>query len=389
MKKEAVKYIKAVVNLIIAVVLLCVFIFLVPKVLIFFMPFVIGWVIALIANPLVRFFEERLKIRRKAGSAFVIIAVIAGIIIIGYLLVMKLAEELTGFAMTLPALVGSLEQDVMRISANWQTFFDKFKIGNGISVDGILKNLETYAGEIVSEIGTPTVAAVSSFAKNIPGIVIGVIMCVLSAYSFIAEKAVIGAFMKRHMPQAVQRNAAIVSHSIKYAIGGYFKAQLKIEIWIYLLMTIGLAILDINYAFLIAFGMAALDFLPFFGTSAVLVPWAIVKFLSADYKMAIGLLIIWAVGQLVRQLIQPKYVGDSIGLSIVPTLFMLFIGYKIAGVIGMIFAVPVAIIIVDMYKAGAFDTTKNSMIILITGINKFRKLNPEDLPETDSEEQSK
>lgn len=379
MRKEAKKYVKAVINLIIALILLCVFIFIIPKVLIFFMPFVIGWLIAMIANPLVHFFEEKLKIRRKASSAFVIIAVIAGIILIGYFGITKLAEELTGFVMTLPSLLASFEKDLIRIGANWQNFFNKLNIGQHFSIQELMETLEGYAGEIVSGIGTPTVEAVGSFAKNIPGIVISVIMCVLSAYSFITERTAIYDFMRRHTPQGIQKSSAIVFHSIRHALGGYFKAQFKIEIWIYLLMTVGLAFLNINYAFLIAFGMAALDFLPFFGTSIVLVPWAVVKFLSADYKMAIGLLIIWAVGQLVRQIIQPKYVGDSIGLPAVPTLFMLFIGYKIAGVIGMIVAVPIAIIVIDMYKAGVFDTTKNSIKILLAGINKFRKLEPEDL----------
>ena len=221
--------------------------------------------------------------------------------------------------------------------------------------------------------------AVSSFAKNIPSVLIAIIMCVLSAYSFIAEKTSIQEFFKKKMPQSIQKGSAIMMHSIKYALGGYFKAQFKIEIWIYLLMVIGLMILQINYAPLIAFGMAVLDFFPFFGTGAVLAPWAIVKFLSADYKMAIGLLIIWAVGQLVRQIIQPKYVGDSIGMPAVPTLFLLFIGYKVKGVIGMLLAVPIAIVVLDMYKAGVFDTTQNSIKILLMGINKFRKLEKEDL----------
>ena len=379
MQKETKKYWKAVTNLLITAVLFGAIVFLLPKILVFFMPFVIGWIIALIANPLVRFFEEKLKIRRKAGSAFVIIAVIAAIILLGYLAVAKIIEEMSGFIETLPTVMKSLEQDLTRIGENWKNFFDKFHFAKGVSVQGIMGTLEEYGGQIVGTVGTPTVEAVSSFAKNIPAVIIGVIMCVLSAYSFIAEKTAIYNFFKKHVPQSMQKGGAIMMHSIQYALGGYFKAQFKIEIWIYLLMVVGLMILKINYAPLIAFGMAVLDFFPFFGTGAVLAPWAIVKFLSADYKMAIGLLIIWAVGQLVRQIIQPKYVGDSIGLPAVPTLFVLYIGYKIKGVIGMLLAVPIAIIVLDMYKAGVFDTTMNSIKVILVGINKFRKLDADDL----------
>lgn len=130
---------------------------------------------------------------------------------------------------------------------------------------------------------------------------------------------------------------------------------------------------------MIALGIAFLDLLPFFGTGTVMVPWAILKILSADYQMAIGLLIIWGVGQLARQLIQPKIVGDSIGVPPIPTLFLLFLGYKFGGVLGMIVAVPLGLIVYTMYEEGVFDTTKNSVMILVSGINCFRRLQEEDL----------
>ena len=105
--------------------------------------------------------------------------------------------------------------------------------------------------------------------------------------------------------------------------------------------------------------------------------------MTADYKIAIGLLIIWGGGQLARQLIQPKIVGDSMGVAPLPTLFLLYFGYKIGGVVGMIIAVPLGLLIHTMYQEGAFDTTKNSMLILIAGVNRFRHLGKEDMFEVE------
>ena len=103
------------------------------------------------------------------------------------------------------------------------------------------------------------------------------------------------------------------------------------------------------------------------------------KLLSGDYFLAVGFLIIWGVGQLVRQLIQPKIMGDSIGMPPIPTLFLLYAGYRIAGVVGMILAVPIGIIIVNMNEAGLFDTPKLSFKILIANLNQYRKLDEIDL----------
>jgi hypothetical protein len=147
---------------------------------------------------------------------------------------------------------------------------------------------------------------------------------------------------------------------------------------------IGFGVLDVSYFMLIALLVAFLDFLPFFGTGTVLIPWTIIELLTADYKMAIGLCIIWAGGQLARNLIQPKMVGDSVGLEPLPTLFMLYIGYKVGGVISMIIAVPIGLLLLTMYKERTFQTTQNSVLLLMSGINKFRKFEENDLEDVET-----
>lgn len=148
-------------------------------------------------------------------------------------------------------------------------------------------------------------------------------------------------------------------------------------------LLIGLGLLKVDYFALIALLIAFMDFLPFFGTGTVLIPWAVIRILTGDFKMAIWLLIIWGVGQLARQLIQPKIVGDSIGVPPLPTLFLLYIGYKFGGIVGMIIAVPLGLLIYTMYQEGTFDTTKNSLLILVSGINRFRRLEKEDLSDVE------
>ena len=69
------------------------------------------------------------------------------------------------------------------------------------------------------------------------------------------------------------------------------------------------------------------------------------------------------------------------GVAPLPTLFLLFIGYRLGGVVGMILAVPLGLLAFTMYEEGAFDTTKSSVLILVAGVNRFRRLQEEDLSE--------
>lgn len=372
-------YLKAVLNLGIAVILLLLLVFLLPRVIVFFMPFVIGWVIALIANPLVHFFEDKLKVRRKAGTAFVIISVIALVVLAGYLIGAKVVNEAVGLVNELPQMWDALEEDFRTIGKNLDVLYSRFPEDVRNAIAGMGEKMEGFVGEVVGRVGTPTIEAVGNFAKNLPTILIGIIMCLLSAYFFVAEREYLSVHVKDYMPEAVVYRWNMMTRSFKRAVGGYFKAQFKIECWIYILLVIGLMILGVDYAFLVAFGIAVLDFLPVFGTGTVMVPWAVIELLSENYRMMFGLIAIWLIGQLVRQVIQPKIVGDSIGMDAIPTLFLLYIGYRVAGVLGMILAVPIGIILVNLYEEGAFDTTRQSLRILVAGFNHFRRIRPDDM----------
>ena len=373
------RYLKAITNLVVALAVLLVVIFLVPRLLVFFAPFIVGWILSLIAAPFVRFFEEKLKIKRKTGSAVVIIVVIGLVVLFFYLVGTKLAEEAVGLGNELPEMWENMEADLNEIGRKFNVVYSRLPKNIQNSLSNVTNQIGSYLGDFFSHISSPTITAVGNFAKRVPSVIIGVIMALLAAYFFVAERDEVGQWFRMHTPESIRKRVDILKRSLVKAVGGYVKAQLQIEIWMYLLLVIGFSVLQVNYTLLIALGIAILDILPFFGTGTVMVPWAIIKILSGDYQMALGLLIIWGLGQLARQIIQPKIVGDSVGMPPIPTLLLLYIGYKISGVIGMIIAVPIGLIIATMYEEGVFDTTKNSVLILVNGINNFRKLQKEDL----------
>ena len=377
--KQSTKYWKILVNLLVAVftiVCLCVIF---PKILVFFMPFVVGWIISMIASPLVRFFEEKIKLKRKWGSAFVIIVVIALVVLVLYLVGSKLIEEGMGLLGALPEMWDSMKEDLAGVGESLDGLFEKLPLDTQQAIANLGNQVGEFMAGLFERIGTPTITAAGNFAKQLPSVLIGIIMCLLASYFFVADRYLIGSWIRKYTPASIMSRYDMVRRSILKSVGGYFKAQLKIEVWMYLLLVVGLSVLRVDYVLLIALGIAFLDLLPFFGTGTVMVPWALIKIFSGDYKMAIGLLIIWGGGQLARQIIQPKIVGDSIGVAPIPTLFLLFIGYKLGGVIGMIIAVPLGMLLSTMYQEGVFDTTRNSIAILVSGLNHFRKLRPEDL----------
>lgn len=386
MKYNARIYLKVTLNLFtaLAVVLLCIFVL--PRCILFFMPFILGWLISLIASPVVRFFEEKLKVKRKAVSAAVIVAVLAVVVLFVYLLITKLVRESVNFFNELPNLWNTILVEFNKVGANLQGVYNRMPTDMQATIDHIIVEMGNYISSMTGKIELPSFEVVGNVAKQIPDIFLGVVMCLLSAYFFVADKGYVSAAAEKYVPASVRYHFDLIRRSFRNAVGGYFRAQFKIECWIYILLVVGLMILEVDYAFLVAFGIAILDFLPVFGTGTVMVPWAVIELLSKNYRMMFGLIAIWLIGQLVRQVIQPKIVGDSIGMDAIPTLFLLYIGYRMAGVLGMILAVPIGIIVVNLYEEGAFDTTIQSMRILVAGFNQFRKIRPDDMAVVDEYE---
>lgn len=380
--KKSTLYLKAGTNVIIYIIVAILTIIFFPKLIVFFMPFVIGWLVSAIANLPVRFLEEKIRFKRKATSAVVIVLIIALILAAGYGIIVFLVTQCIG-------LVGSIPQKW----ESWSNSFETF----GESFNSTFRNLPEELREPLNRFGETIKTALSSWVQNlasgsnssslvsnistgigsVAAAIVGIIMCVLSAYFFTVEHNNLAEKMKTKLPEYTYSKFMAAYRGLKNAVGGYFKAQFQIELWVYLVTVAGLLIIRIDYAVVIALGIAILDLLPFFGAGLVMVPWAVIGFVNGDYFLAIGMLITWGVGQIVRQLIQPKIVGDRVGMAPLPTLILLFLGFKFWNLFGMVIAVPIAMIFISLYKEGVFDTFVLSVKILWKGVSEFRKLPPD------------
>ena len=365
-------YWQVAVSLVFSILATGIFIYLGIKGIFFLMPFVIGWGIAAIAAPLVNWLEKKFNIVKKLGSALIVILVI-GLIVVGiYFAVSRIILEVGDLIKNIPELYAQLESGLRQIGSAMSGIFEKLPVVIQDGWNTVVANLDQYMGDLVSRLSEPTVMAAGNFAKSLPSYLISVIVAILSAYFFTIQREDVLKWMKQIAPPSVEKRMTLVMDNLRYAVGGYFKAQFKIMGVVFLILLVGFAVLGVRYFVLVAFLISFLDFLPFFGTGTAMIPWGIYKFLMGDYKMAILLIAIYAVTQLVRQLLQPKLVADSVGMNPLVTLLLLYIGYRIGSVLGMILAVPVGMVLINMLQAGAFDYILDDVRILVDGILELR-----------------
>ena len=155
------------------------------KCIVYFMPFVIGWFIAFIVHPVVNWLENKFGIVKKFGSAITIIVVLAAVIGLLYLTGKKLFVELQIIVTELPKMYGDFAQGVANIKETWSGLIamlpESFRAGGSAWASDVNQTI----GQIVDKISEPTVAVAERVIRKIPAILIGTIVCILSAYFII------------------------------------------------------------------------------------------------------------------------------------------------------------------------------------------------------------
>ncbi|MFW5630835.1 MAG: sporulation integral membrane protein YtvI [Acetivibrio ethanolgignens] len=367
------KYMRILTDFVCAGILLAVLIFIVPRVLGFFMPFVIGWIISMIANPLVRFLEKNVKMLRKHSSALIIIAALAIVVAAVYFGLGILVREGISLMQDLPEIFAELQVNISDTLKNLEGLARYLPDSTKGFLDDMGSSISGFLTSAISRIDVSTLGVAGSLVKNVADVFLMAIITILSAYFFIADRDKLVAGFKRILPDSVKESMNLIKSNFIEALGAYFKAQFKIMIVMVVILFIGFELLDVHYSFFLGILVAFLDFLPFFGTGTILWPWALMDIIGGEYFHAVCLAIIYLICQLLHQLLQPKLVGDGIGLSPLATLVFMFSGYRIKGVLGMILGIPIGMAVLSLYKAGAFDRLIAGAKVILHDINEYRK----------------
>lgn len=309
----------------------------------FLTPLIISFLIAAILSPIVKWIEKHLKMK-KGISLIILIAIILAIFIgciIG--VVNWLSSDISNIVSDLPQNLANFEK----------TISDKLDVINKLPFIKTKLEFNTLLNKIdftsyISDLTT----GIFSIGKQIPDLLVKFIFIILFSFFFILKMDNIKNFILNKIPETFKQN---FGKKIKEIVGGYCIGQVKMLIIMFFILLISFIILDVPYAFLLALITSFLDCLPIFGTGTVLIPYVIIEIIYKDYKLAIGLLVIYIITQFVRRIIEPKILGKTIGLDTFTSILCLFLGYQFMGALGLIIGVPLGVLIKYCYQLGLFS----------------------------------
>ena len=314
------------------------------------LPFLLAFLLSRVVKPPADRLSRRTRIPRGIAAAGLVIltvglvsALVVGGVWRGIRELTRLAEELTADTDGLIAAVESLLSRARSLSSHIP-FLRRFENAPFYaelcaSVDSLV---ESGVARITGAITERLPAAAMSVAGFLPAAFIFVTVTLLACYYFTADDGRLGrgmaAFFTRLTPAPLRDHLPPVGRRLRRLGRQYLRACLLLGLMTFCLSFIGLAILRVPYAFILALLLATVDLLPLLGTGIVLIPWALLCLLLGQVKLGIGLLVLYAVTTLVRQVLEPKLIGDGLGLHPLLSLFSMYAGLRLLGVWGMILA---------------------------------------------------
>ena len=167
----------------------------------------------------------------------------------------------------------------------------------------------------------------------------------ISSFFFTVDYENILSLAKRLLPKRTVDLLCRLRGRVFKVAGKYLRSYALILLITFGELSLGLVLLGVDNAVLIAFCIALFDILPVAGTGGIMIPWAILSLIGGDWGFAVGLVVIWAVITIVRNIIEPKIVGRQVGLHPLLALIAMFVGTKLFGLVGL-FLLPLTLAIV-------------------------------------------
>ncbi|OZM58469.1 sporulation integral membrane protein YtvI [Lottiidibacillus patelloidae] len=313
------------------------------------LPIIIALVTAMMLEPAVKMFE-RYKIKRRMSILIVFTLFLCLIGLSGYLLVTKIVTEGINVVKNSPKYI----EDINNL---WLKFEEKM---NNASQDlpkelvaEINKNVNNYFAGIQEKLENVNwITEVTEIGALLPNYLVSFLVYLIALFLFLIELPKIKERFYAHLTKKTADKVSFMSTRLSSVMFGFLKAQFFVSIIIFIVALIGLLFITPKYALIMSLIIWIVDLIPIIGSIAILGPWSLYHYIAGDVVLGTKLLILGAILLVIRRTIEPKVMGQHIGLSPLATLIAMYIGLKLFGMIGFFIGPFIVIFFNSAREAG-------------------------------------
>lgn len=331
--------------------------FTVKYLIVWIMPFIIGFILAAAVQPFVRYLSGKRNINVKACSVAAVLILIFLLLIIISFLLFKFLNWAGSCTQNIPSVINGLNAYLKQISVNISPMMTKIEKCTGVKCDTSLSGISHQIFKL-SRLSDTFGKMVHNAVYSLPSFFFNFIITIISACFFAADFKGVVRFAEGCLPERRRKSAAGIKDFFLNTILKFILAYFKLMCITFAELLAGLLLLRVQNALPAAAAIALIDILPVLGVGTVMIPWAVIEFISGKLYFGAGLIILYAIITVVRNILEPRIVGKHIGLHPLITLFSMVIGLKAMGIAGMIILPITVLFIRQLYKNGIIKLWK-------------------------------
>ena len=312
------------------------------------LPFIFAYLLAWIIRPSTEFLYRKLKIPRAIGGSVSLVVLIfiigSGLFYLGNLII----KQAVNFARSIPVYLNILAGKLDNICSSFDEILGLTAGSARESMDdNILKMVDKVKTDVIPGMTAKTI----NLAVNIIAFV-GILLIILISSILIIKE--VPELKRKYENHALYTDINKITARLADAGVAYMRAQLLIMIFVAVCCVTGLVLIGNEYALLLGVIIAILDALPLIGSGMVLIPWSIIMLINGNIFAAAVLITVYLLSQIIREVAEPKLIGNRIGIKPLYTLISMYIGLKLFGIAGFILG-PVGLIIIIAILKGIND----------------------------------
>ncbi len=321
------------------------------------MPFVIGIVIAVFFRRLIDTIEKKTHIKRSIVSIVILLIFYCVVGFIISLIGVKVFNSIGDLFNNLPSIYENfIEPALSKIEEDLVTQFPGIKD----YMNDFMENISDSLFGFISNASQTVLGKIANLAGQVPSLLIKFIFTIVSSFFFTIDYHRITRFIVLQFKGNQREMLLKLKDNGLGTLGKFFKAYATIISITFVELSIGFWIIGIPNPIFFGGLIAIIDVMPILGTGAVLLPWSIISFILGNTRVGIGMLLLYIIITVVRQTIEPKIVGQQIGLHPLVTLILMFIGAQLMGVLGLLLLPIIATIVMKLNKEGTIRLFKET-----------------------------
>ncbi len=324
--------------------------------LVYLLPFLLGIIVAYIIQKPAQMLSEKTRIKKNALAAILsvmtyvfIVALLGYIIYLFFPMLQKLVHEIEPLFQTITEKYHVLKNKIF--STRLASSNEMKNMVEGV-FEGLIENLSKWISSFLSNF-------VTNVAKKLPSVFFTSVVTLVASFYIAKDYEKLKSFINNLIENEKYKKIVKIKNLIAQSVIKISFGYLLIMLITFFELALGLGILGIKSFIVVSILIAIVDLLPVLGIGTVLLPWSIVSFLLDDYKKGIGLLIIYLIIGIVRNIIEPKIISGQININPLFTLLAMFLGYKTLGLFGIILFPIILIVVIAYYKKELEAETSN------------------------------